>query len=143
VVMMLSNSKENQTIYEINESSFMEVPSRWARKVNEIGLSNRFILISKYPELWVYIGEHGDHLILSSNGSPLYCSCKGFRMQIEKRTYKGCSHIYALKIAIKFSRYRDLSNKISLSDLNKIIEEIMEVDYSSHLREILVKQDVS
>jgi predicted nucleic acid-binding Zn finger protein len=64
-------------------------------------------------------------------------------MQIEKRTYKGCSHIYALKIAIKFSRYRDLSNKISLSDLNKIIEEIMEVDYSSHLREILVKQDVS
>jgi len=64
-------------------------------------------------------------------------------MKIAKRTFKGLSHIYALKIAIKFSRYRDISNKISLSDLNKIIEEIMEVDYSSHLREILVKQDVS
>lgn len=143
MVMMLSNSKENQKIYEINENSFIEIPSSWSKRVNEIGLSNRFILISKYPELWVYMGKHGDHLILSSKGSPLYCSCKGFRMQIEKRTYKGCSHTYALKIAIKSNRFRDLSGKITISDLNKIIEEIMEMDYSSYLREILVKHEIS
>lgn len=136
---MMSLGLKDSLSLKIDEQTYQETPEKWEKKVKEEGLSNKFILISKEPELWVFLGEHGDHLILSKNDTAIYCSCKGFRMEIEKKSNKGCTHVYALKIAKKFNKFRDVSANISIEELNKIIEQIMELDYSSYLRTILIK----
>ncbi len=138
-MVMMSSGLKDSLSYKIDEKTYQEFPDKWEKRIKEEGLSNKFILINKEPELWVFLGEHGDHLLLSKNDSAIYCSCKGFRMEIEKKTNKGCTHIYALKIAKKFNKFRDISEKINNQELNKIIEEIMELDYSSYLRTILIK----
>lgn len=136
--MMSSKQIEERETFEINNKTFEKIPKKWEKKVNEEGLSDKFILINKYPKIWVYLGTHGDHLLISLEDSSIYCSCKGFRMSLEKKDKKGCSHIYALRIAYSHKKYRDISDKITFEELNKIIEEIMELDYSYLLRNILL-----
>lgn len=120
--------------YEINEKTFKKYPSSWKEKIKEESYSDKFILISKKPELWVYLGEHGDHLLVTKTGAAIYCSCKGFRMNLERKDALGCTHVYSLKISASLGRYRDISYRINKDDLHRIIEEILEVDYSYTLR---------
>ncbi|MDP8003682.1 MAG: hypothetical protein ACP5I6_02215 [Caldisphaera sp.] len=137
----MSLNRKEKLNYEINEDTFNKsYPSKWEEKIREEVYSDKFVLINEKPEIWVYMGSHGDHLLLGTQKSAIYCSCKGFRISLERKDNQGCSHIYALNLLKPAKKFRNISKKLSQDDLIKIIEEIMEIDYSYLLRTKLLEE---
>jgi predicted nucleic acid-binding Zn finger protein len=96
--------------------------------------SLKYVLISEDPTLFVFLGEHGDYLIVDG----IYCTCEAFQNNMLKGT-PYCYHIIGSWIAMSKGKYHDLSKDLSLVDVNNIINEILEYGFSSTIRRILFK----
>ena len=81
-----------------------EPPKSLEHRVRYVAYSGRFVVLSLRPLIAVYIGEESDHVVVEG----VYCSCEGFQRRLARGEF-GCSHIYALPLALRSRRYTLLS----------------------------------
>ncbi|MCE4600613.1 MAG: hypothetical protein F7C38_03505 [Desulfurococcales archaeon] len=102
-----------------------------------LAYSNRFVRLWRDPPLMVYLGDHGDYLLVDGH----YCSCPGFTMRTSRRGVAGCTHVYAVRIALREGRFRDLSGSLSPGDVAAIVWEVLTGGLAVMVRRMLALED--
>lgn len=111
---------------DIYEELSREPTGELERKALEAGRSWRFVRVSRDPEVWVYLGESGDHLVVPG----LYCSCTKFQMSLSGGPPYGCHHVYGLKVAVREGRYREVEGL----DLAQVVSEVFNLGIAVSVR---------
>ncbi len=93
-------------------------PKNLEPRVRYVAYSGRFVLLSLRPLIAVYMGEESDHVIVDG----VYCSCEGFQRRLSRGEI-GCSHVYALPVALGNGRYTLLS--LGPGRIARIVWEIL------------------
>ena len=113
----------------IRKYSGISDPSR----VAAASRSGRFILVRRNPEIYIYLGEDGDYIIVDG----VYCSCNGFMSRIGRaRDSVGCTHVLAARRGVE--RIHDFS-WIGDGVLVRIIWEVLTGGLTHSLREIIYR----
>lgn len=108
-------------------------PSSDAKAKAEAAVAGkRLVLIWRNPKIYVFIGEHGDYIIINR----YYCSCPAFIRGVMQGN-PVCYHIYAVALAEESGRYHDVSEALREGDVEEIVFEILGSGVSSTLRRIL------
>lgn len=94
--------------------------------------SGRLVRIHDEPPIYVYMGEHGDHVIVGG----VFCSCEAFYFS-HLRGKPGCYHVYAARMAGDSAR----SLRVGVDTVLDIIGEVLNVGLSSTLRRLLIEED--
>jgi len=98
--------------------------------------SGRLILLWENPRIYVFMGEHGDHVIVDSN----YCSCESFYFSLLRRS-PGCYHIKALRLAPEKVAKPGRVIDVSVDEAWTIIYEALTTGFSPTLRRLLFAED--
>lgn len=125
-----SGAGYHETAWELRGSN---PPPQWEDRVRTLAFSNRFVVVWRDPLITIYLGENGDYVLVDS----YYCSCPGFTMRTTRRGLGGCSHVYALREALRNGRVRDVSSKLSAGMVAEIAWEALTGPYAFTLRRIL------
>ena len=97
-------------------------------KAKVIRSSGRFVKISGRPEIYVYLGDNGDHIIVDT----VYCSCTGFQARLAQGR-PVCSHVMAVRLGLP--RYRSLL--LEPHDVAGIVWEVLTGGLTGRLRKIM------
>jgi predicted nucleic acid-binding Zn finger protein len=99
--------------------------------------SGRLVLLWEDPRIYVFMGDHGDHVIVDSN----YCSCEAFYFSI-LRGSPGCYHVRVLRVAS--GKTTMLKRVAASADVAwAIIYEALTTGFSPTLRRLLFARDQS
>ncbi|WP_148217174.1 hypothetical protein [Acidilobus saccharovorans] len=123
-------------------------PKSWESSITEEETSQRYVKIrSGRLELWVYMGAHGDHLIVpaaprertsrSADVKPIYCSCEGFQRRLLSEDEFGCTHVIAFSKALRRGGKPHSLEGLPIDDMLKIVNEVLTLGQSVTLRRIL------
>ncbi len=112
-------------------------PTELESRVNYAVNSGRFVVIWKDPLIAVYLGEHGDYVIVDG----VYCSCEGFMRRISSRGVGGCSHVFAARRVFHEGEGRFREVDISVGEAVDIVWEVLTGGLTKKLREKLYIQD--
>ena len=116
--------------YILEASDNKELVGKALAAVNSL----RYVLVSENPPIFIFMGEHGDYLVIDG----IYCTCMSFQTSMMKGRPL-CYHIIGSWIAMSLSKYHDLSRRIDHEKLNKIINEVLELGLSPTLRKELFR----
>lgn len=95
--------------------------------------NRRLILISRNPELWVYMGRTRDYLVIPRT----YCSCRDFLVNtVGRMKPRPCYHLVAQVLAEKNNLYRDLT---WMQNAWIVVEEILDHEFSRTLRKAVTR----
>ncbi len=97
-------------------------------KARLIRSSGRFVKISGKPEIYVYLGDREDHVVVDS----IYCSCTGFQTRLAQGR-PTCSHVVAVRLGL--SRHRSLT--LPPGDVARIVWEVLTGGLTGRLRKII------
>ncbi len=114
---------------DISEALAGGIPGELERRAREAGLSWRFVRVSRDPEVWVYLGESGDYIVIPG----LYCSCPRFQLSLSTGPPYGCHHVYGLRVAVEEGRYREVEDV----DLTQIVHEVFTMGRAVSLRRMI------
>ena len=93
--------------------------------------SGRLIVVWERPLILVFMGDHGDHVLVDSN----YCSCESFYFSLLRGT-PGCYHVRAVRLAPEeLVRLKRIN--ASLDDVWNIVYEVLSTGFSPTLRRLL------
>lgn len=126
---------------------FRGYPKSWEPSIAEEESSQRYVKISSGRlELWIYMGAHGDHIIVpaaprqrtpkSAYAKPVYCSCEGFQRRLFTEDEFGCTHVIAFGEALRKGSPHSLEG-LPIGDLLKIVSEVLTLGQSVTLRRLL------
>lgn len=90
--------------------------------------SGRLVRIADDPPVYVFMGEHGDHIVVGG----VYCSCEAFKYSL-LRGRPGCYHVYAARL------HGGLARRISAGrgEVESIIYEVVTAGFSPTLRRLI------
>lgn len=114
---------------DISEALSRRIPEELEGKAREAGLSWRFVRVSRDPEVWVYLGESGDYIVIPG----LYCSCPRFQLSLGSGPPYGCHHVYGLRVAVEEGRYREVEGL----DLAQVVHEVFTMGRAVSVRRII------
>ncbi len=114
---------------DISEALSGSIPGEFERRAREAGLSWRFVRVSRDPEVWIYLGESGDYIVIPG----LYCSCPRFQLSLTAGPPYGCHHVYGLRVAVKEGRYREVEGL----DLAQVVHEVFTMGRAVSVRRII------
>ena len=126
---MVNVKEEPRDIRDVFELLRGEIPEELKRKAKEAGLSWRFVRVSRDPEVWVYLGESGDYIVIPR----LYCSCPRFQLSLRSGPPYGCHHVYGLLVAVEEGRYREVEGL----DLAQVIHEVFTIGRAVSVRRVI------
>ncbi|GAB6147731.1 hypothetical protein [Stetteria hydrogenophila] len=101
---------------DVAEALSAGIPGELERRAREAGLSWRFVRVSREPEVWVYLGESGDYIVIPG----LYCSCPRFQLGLSSTPFHGCHHVHGVRYAVEEGRYREVEGL----DLAQVVREV-------------------
>lgn len=97
--------------------------------------SRRFVALSRDPPILVYLGEHGDYVVVDG----VYCSCEGFQRRTTRRGLGGCSHVFGARIALERGLVRDPPRRLSPREAAGIVWEALTGGRALRLRRLLAE----
>lgn len=112
-------------------------PPQWMERIHSAAYSNRFVVVWRDPLIAVYLGGSRDYVVVEG----YYCSCPGFTMRTTQRGVSGCSHVYALRIALREKRYRDVSRRLTPGEAAAAVWEALTGPYAYSVRRLLASRD--
>jgi len=116
------------TPYDIEGSLEENLDDEVRRRAQAAAQSGRLVRISEEPPLYVFMGEHGDHLVVGG----VYCTCEAFYYST-LRGRPGCYHVYAARLGGGHAR----SLNLDLDTLITVVSEILNAGFSPTLRRVL------
>jgi predicted nucleic acid-binding Zn finger protein len=114
--------------YDIDEFLEENLDEETKRRAVAAARSGRLVRISDSPPLYIFMGEHGDHIIVDG----VYCTCEAFYFS-SLRGRPHCYHVYAARLEGGSAKTVDLD----VDEVIEVVEEVMNVGFSVTLRKIL------
>ena len=111
------------------------LPEGLEARVRAAGLSRRFVLLSRDPPVMVYLGEHGDYVVVPG----CYCSCEGYVRRTRRDRPGWCTHVYASRLALETGRYRDVSGLVPPGEAGMYVWEALTGGLALGLRRLLAR----
>ena len=111
----------------------ISMPDNSVRKAISSALSQRVYLIHKEPEIYFFLGEERDHILLQET----FCNCMDFLLNVViRRKRVSCYHLLALCISLEKGYIVEhiVEDKILLM---RIIREVIINGKSKLMRKIL------
>ncbi|MEB3816963.1 MAG: SWIM zinc finger family protein, partial [Desulfurococcales archaeon] len=102
--------------------------SNISAKARAAAYSGRLVKIWSDPRIYVYMGDHGDHVIVDG----VYCSCEAFIYSV-LRGGNPCYHVLAARMP--GARVREV--KVDVNDAWNIVYEVLSTGFSPTLRRLL------